>query len=69
MRLVDSCITQLEAQGPSRTCHESKEEEEVMRVVTEGNNATCIVLQGKCKGRGYLISLGREQGNYSHSLS
>ena len=28
MRLRDSCITQLKAQGPSRTCDESKEEEE-----------------------------------------
>ena len=28
LRLIDSCITQLEAQGPSRTCDESKEEEE-----------------------------------------
>ena len=28
VRLVDSCITQVEAQGPSRTCNESKEEEE-----------------------------------------
>ena len=28
MRLVDSCITQLQAQGPFRTCNESKEEEE-----------------------------------------
>ena len=26
MRLIDSCITQLKAQGPSRTCNESKEE-------------------------------------------
>ena len=26
--LIDSCITQLKAQGPSRTCNESKEEEE-----------------------------------------
>jgi len=25
---VDFCITQLKAQGPSRTCNESKEEEE-----------------------------------------
>jgi len=25
---IDSCITQLEAQGPSRTCNESQEEEE-----------------------------------------
>ena len=28
LRLIDSYITQLEAQGPSRTCDESKEEEE-----------------------------------------
>ena len=29
LRLIDSCITQLKAQGPTRTCHESKEAEEV----------------------------------------
>ena len=28
LRLTDFCITQLKAQGPSRTCNESKEEEE-----------------------------------------
>jgi len=27
LRLIDSCITHLKAQGPSRTCNESKEEE------------------------------------------
>jgi len=27
LRLIDSCITQLKVQGPSRTCNESKEEE------------------------------------------
>jgi len=26
LRLIDSCITQLKAQGPSRTCNESKKE-------------------------------------------
>ena len=26
LRLIDSCITQLKDQGPSRTCNESKEE-------------------------------------------
>jgi len=26
LRLIDSCITQLKAQGPSRTCDESEEE-------------------------------------------
>ena len=28
LRLIDSCITQLKAQGPFRTCNESTEEEE-----------------------------------------
>ena len=32
MRLIGSCITQLKAQGPSRTCNESKEEEEAVVV-------------------------------------
>jgi len=27
LRLIDSCITQLKAQGPFRTCNESNEEE------------------------------------------
>jgi len=31
LRLVDSCITQLKAQGPSRTCNDSKKEEEGKR--------------------------------------
>ena len=29
MRLTDSCITQLKSQRPSRTCNESKEEEDI----------------------------------------
>jgi len=29
LRPIDSCITQLKAQGPSRTCNESKEEEDL----------------------------------------
>ena len=41
LRLADSCITQLEAQGPSRTCKESEEKEkEVCRAgmaVAEAN--------------------------------
>jgi len=28
LRLIDSCISHLKAQGPSKTCNESKEEEE-----------------------------------------
>ena len=34
LRLIDSCITQLKAQGPSMTCKESKEEEEMRRVIS-----------------------------------
>ena len=30
-RLIDSCITQLKAQGPCRTCNASKEEDGVRR--------------------------------------
>ena len=39
LRLIDSCITQLKAQGPSRTCNESKEEEE--EGATRTWNALC----------------------------
>jgi len=38
LRLIDSCITQLKAQGPSRTCNESKEEEEGFLGVWECSN-------------------------------
>ena len=36
LRLIDSCITQLKARGPSRTCNESKEEEEGVRLLRDG---------------------------------
>ena len=36
LRLIDSCITQLKAQGPSRTCNESKKEEEEVGVSVWG---------------------------------
>jgi len=31
LRLIGSCITQLEAQGPLRTCNESKEEDRISK--------------------------------------
>ena len=37
LRLIDVCITQLKAQGPSRTCNESKEEEEESEVFERGS--------------------------------
>ena len=42
LRLIDPRITQLEAQGPSRTCHESKEEEEGMPHVVVDSLANAI---------------------------
>ena len=41
-RLIDSCITQLEAQGPSRTCNENKEEEEDL-ISREGCDASVVL--------------------------
>ena len=34
-RLIDFCVTQLKAQGPSRTCNATKEEEVRARMLTE----------------------------------
>jgi len=50
LRLIDSCITQRKAQGPSRTCNESKEEEE-LRVRTD-DAAARAGLGGGGGGRG-----------------
>ena len=48
LRLIDSCITQLKAQGPSRTCNESKEEEEKgFGCVGEGNVVEGLGFCGK----------------------
>ena len=40
LRLIDSCITQLKAQGPSRTCNESNDEEEEVAGLAEGARAS-----------------------------
>ena len=42
LRLIDFCITQLRAQGPSRTCNESKEEEEECVREREVERQTCV---------------------------
>jgi hypothetical protein len=44
-RLIDSCITQLKAQGPSRTCDESQEEEEETWVRAWSAGVTCSGLE------------------------
>ena len=44
LRLIDSCITQLQAQGPSGTCYESEEKEEglgvTFRLALRGSSLT-----------------------------
>ena len=55
-RLIDSCITQLKVQGPSRTCNESREEEEdyESRLTTEplrqSFGCTCAIWSGSAEG-------------------
>ena len=49
LRLIDSCITQLKAQGPSRTCNKSEEEEEEERTISLGLTLVAWI------GRGALL--------------
>jgi len=47
LRLINSCITQLKAQGPSRTCNESREEKQGCRIDHWSNRGSkCPRLQG-----------------------
>ena len=48
--LIDSCITQLKAQGPSRTCNESKEEEEQVSDGGEGASERRRKREGEREG-------------------
>ena len=41
LRLVDSCITQLKAQGPFRTCHETQERKK-KKVGRVGRGPVCV---------------------------
>jgi hypothetical protein len=41
LKLMDSCITQLKAQGPSRTCNESKKEEEKKKDLMRPDTSSC----------------------------
>jgi len=43
LRLIDSCITQVKAQGPSRTCNESKEEIRCGGPVSSGEGTPLLV--------------------------
>ena len=78
LRRIDSCITQLKAQGPSRTCNESKEEKK-RNLAEHLHEAHLLLLLGTedevlLNRRGRLPNLFRkvdvrlpEKGNsYSH---
>ena len=54
LRLINSCITQLKAQGPSRTSNESKDEEDYLDPVAD------LLVQ-------LLRQLGRDAHRYSCS--
>ena len=49
LRLIDSCITQLKAQGPSWTCNESKEEEDEEHILVQGvgSRVLCLEVRGE----------------------
>jgi len=52
LRLIDSCITQLKAQGHSTTCNESKEEEE--EGVWNGHRCSCLMWCSGSEASSYL---------------
>ena len=58
LRLIDSCITQLKAQGPCRTCDESKEEEEA-RSHPENHLIRMVVGNANYNTVASMIILGR----------
>ena len=41
LRLIDSCITQIKAQGPSRSCNKSTEEEEEAQSSSRSPTSSC----------------------------
>jgi len=45
LRLIDSCITQLKAQGPARTCNESQEKEDTSVLLKVGAQSEVLVDQ------------------------
>ena len=58
LRLIDSCITQLKAQGPSMTCNESKEEDMAADLAmrskhsSKGSSMSDCVIRSMSAGRG-----------------
>jgi len=75
LRLIDSCITQLKAQGPSRTCDESKEEDRCVHrsrsapmwrncgtVRQASSRWFCSLLRRPCRGTAPGLTLTRLAG-------
>ena len=50
LRLIDSCITRLKAQGPSRTCNESKE------ALTVNRQVSILTDTSRCASADVLVS-------------
>jgi hypothetical protein len=58
-RLIDSCITQLETQGPSRTCIESKEEKVERMFHTYGSQGQVLALAFRLNALPNRMQAGR----------
>ena len=60
LRLIDSCITQLKAQGPSRTCNESKEAPRVYcRSESTRPPSMCVSVNGRISSRHLIYVASR----------
>ena len=58
LRLIDSCFTQLKAQGPSRICNESNEEEAARACATRAGFERRFGVQGsgfRFEGSGFRV--------------
>ena len=63
MRLIDSCITQVQAQGPCTTCNESEVVEEVTWLVTPGATSGAGEPAGISSAEGAGVPLVRDSGS------
>ena len=63
LRLIDSCITQLQAPGPSRTFHESKKKKGFCLLRASGLQG---YLAHVALARGYLAHVALAQGCLAH---
>ena len=58
VRLIDACIPQLQVQGPSRTCDESKKEEEEVCLFRMLSLDVAVLGRGRVKGSGSGFRMG-----------